>query len=159
MQTFIKINKNYYYIANFLIKWKKFAVGMEKCSFFGGGKWPFASSVNASILATINWLYASCYEWHARLIDGCRPCGRIVALLRARYMGHAYHRLRATTGACLWLRKVSHFVRCRFATVCRTSCDVASRRCVALCEISYALFRTSCDVAQRRCIALAGKVQ
>ena len=38
MQTFIKINKNYYYIANFLMKRKKFAVGMEKCSFFGGGK-------------------------------------------------------------------------------------------------------------------------
>ncbi len=38
MQTFIILKKSYHYTANFLMKRKKFAVGMEKCSFFGGGK-------------------------------------------------------------------------------------------------------------------------
>ena len=38
LRTFISLKKSSHYTANFLIKWKKFAVGMEKCSFFGGGE-------------------------------------------------------------------------------------------------------------------------
>ena len=53
-------------------------------------------------------------------VKGYRPCGRIVALLRARYMGHP------TTG-CAPLRALA----CGYAWS-RTSCDVASRRRIAL---------------------------
>ena len=38
LRTFISLKKSSHYTANFLMKRKKFAVGMEKCSFFGGGK-------------------------------------------------------------------------------------------------------------------------
>ena len=36
LRTFYNKSKSSHYTANFLMKWKKFAVGMEKCSFFGG---------------------------------------------------------------------------------------------------------------------------